>query len=73
MIRFRTAQALHTPTDLHAANLAQRRMLLASAPPKDLVDLVPILDERVRATKDAYDKACAELADVLLQMEAARG
>lgn len=72
MFRFKTAQAMHEPTDLREANLRQRRMLLAQAAPKDIDDLIPILDAKMREAKAAYDRASAELADALLTRDALR-
>lgn len=54
---------------LRAANEAQRKALLDTAPMRDLQDLVPVLSERVRITKAEYDKAVQELADVLSTIE----
>lgn len=70
MFSRRSAQATFTPTDLREANLQQRRNLLAQAAPKDIEELIPILDQRVREAKAAYDKAMEELADALLTREA---
>lgn len=54
---------------LMAANEAARKALIEVAPIRDLDDLVPVLSERVRLTKDEYDKAVRELADVLTELE----
>lgn len=72
-MNYRTAQETFEPTDLREANLRQRRMLLMQAAPRDLDDLIPILDEQVRAAKASYDRAMEELADALLQKEACGG
>lgn len=66
MIHFRTAQKLHTPTDLKSANDAQRANLLREAPVRDLDDLIPILARKAREAAIAARKAEEELAEALL-------
>lgn len=66
MISFRTARAMHTPTDLRTANLAQRKNLLRDAPLRDLDDLIPVLVKRARDAAIASRKAEEELAEALL-------
>ena len=58
------------PMDIREANLAQRRQLLRTAPVKDLEDLIPILAERCRVTREAARQAEEELAEALLMSEA---
>lgn len=81
IIPFRRAAqaAIDTPADLaqaqvryaahRAANEAARKALVDAAPIRDLQDLLPILDERVRKARAAYDLALRELAGVLLELE----
>lgn len=66
MIHFRTARALHTPTNLKSANDAQRANLLREAPVRDLEDLIAILDRRARDAESAALRAREELAEALL-------
>lgn len=68
-MHFRDARQTWTPTDLHRANDAQRRQLLAAAPPQDLQDLLPILVENDRLARIAAKKAEDELAECLLQLQ----
>jgi hypothetical protein len=63
------ANEIAREASLRAANEAQRKALLDTAPMRDLQDLVPVLSERVRLTKVEYDKAVQELADVLDTIE----
>lgn len=70
-MRYTTARESWTPTDLSAANLAQRRQLLSAAPIADLNDLLPILIENDRLARIAAKKAEVELADCLLAINEA--
>lgn len=72
-MRYTTARESWTPTDLSAANLAQRRQYLSAAPPQDLQDLLPILVENDRLARIAAKKAEDELADCLLAINEGGG
>lgn len=69
-MNYKTARETFEPTDLKSANLAQRRQLLQMAPVRDLEDLIPILAERCRVTREAAREAEEELAEALLMSEA---
>lgn len=69
MYRFKTAQAMHTPTGLAEANLQQRRAVLKVAPVMDLQDLIPVLRSAEATALAAYNRAAQELADAEMELE----
>lgn len=59
------------------ANREQRRQLLQDAPIRDIEDLIPVLAEKAKISREAARRAEEELAEALLvseaKKEAARG
>ncbi len=70
-MNYKQARAAFEPSpSVREANDAQRRQQLLDAPISDIEDLIPVLAENCRKTREAARRAEDELAEALLVSEA---